>query len=103
MKFRLQVHYRDLTMEMERLVTLCSQEKEPRDVAEAGVFLEDHDQLKVQIKCWYESFTDLKESGSVIAGVLIEENQVKEKVNHNQPIYPILTRSRDNRNLYNIS
>ena len=32
------------------------------------------------MKCWYESYEDLQSSGSLIAGVLIEETQVKEKV-----------------------
>ena len=41
------VHYRDLGMEMERLETLFDQKKEPRDVAEAVVFLDEHDQYMV--------------------------------------------------------
>ena len=32
------------------------------------------------MQCWHESFANLKETGSVIAGVHIEESQVKEKV-----------------------
>ena len=36
--------------------------------------------LQVQMQCWHESFAILKETGSVIAGVHIEESQVKEKV-----------------------
>ena len=35
---------------------------------------------QVQMQCWHESFANLKETGSVIAGVHIEESQVKEKV-----------------------
>ena len=41
------VHYRDLGMEMERMETLFDQKKEPRDVAEAVVFLDEHDQYMV--------------------------------------------------------
>lgn len=42
------VHYRDLGMEMERMETLFEQKKEPRDVAEAVVFLDEHDQYLVR-------------------------------------------------------
>ena len=45
------VHYRDLGMEMERLETLFDQKKEPRDVAEAVVFLDEHDQYMVGFVC----------------------------------------------------
>ena len=41
------VHYRDLGMEMDRLNTLFDQKKEPRDVAESVVFLDEHDQYMV--------------------------------------------------------
>ena len=50
------VHYRDLGMEMERLETLFYQKKEPRDVAESVVFLDEHDQYMVSICLTSDTF-----------------------------------------------
>ena len=42
---------------------------------------------QVELQCWKDSFDSLKESGSAIAGVLIEESLVNEKVDELQTSY----------------
>ncbi|XP_063685310.1 spectrin alpha chain-like isoform X2 [Bolinopsis microptera] len=87
------VHYRDLGMEMDRLNTLFDQKKEPRDVAESVVFLDEHDQYMVQMQCWHESFSNLQENGADIAGVHIEESQVKEKVEELEGLWVVVNKT----------
>ena len=43
----------NLPFQIERLTSLCSQSKVPRDVAEAGLFLEEHKEVKVQLGTCY--------------------------------------------------
>ena len=41
----------------------------------------------MELQCWSDSFDSLKDSGSAIAGVLIEETLVNEKVEELQSSY----------------